>query len=417
MESPEPIPEPGVKLHRMFIPTTRFPQSIPESVDAITRISIVPKVLETVCRITGMRFAAIARVTDQRWAACAVLDKLDFGLKPGAELMLDTTICDEIRVHHQPVIFGHASRHPVYSTHHTPRIYGLESYVSVPIITEDGAFFGSLCAIDSEPRDFDEGTVVDTLTLFASLLASHLSFEARALDAESALKAELDTGVLREQFLAVVGHDLRSPLQGARLIAEQLGDLQETERGQRLVEHLSRSVTRMSGLIDDVMDFARGRLGGGLPVALADRDDLARVVQETVDEVAAGQPHCRIVCRMDLAQRVRFDSKRLRQLLANLVNNAVVHGDPTEAIEVDAEANGAGVEIRVTNQGEPIPPHIIGRLFEPFVRPNSENPRPGLGLGLYIASEIAKGHGGSLSVTSSRETGTTFMLRLPHIAQ
>src|SRR3982751_4206073 len=128
----------------MFIPTTRFPQSIPESVDAITRISIVPKVLETVCRITGMRFAAIARVTDERWAACAVLDKLDFGLKPGAELMLDTTICDEIRVHHQPVIFGHASRHPVYSTHHTPRIYGLESYVSVPIITEDGAFFGSL---------------------------------------------------------------------------------------------------------------------------------------------------------------------------------------------------------------------------------------------------------------------------------
>jgi signal transduction histidine kinase len=120
---------------------------------------------------------------------------------------------------------------------------------------------------------------------------------------------------------------------------------------------------------------------------------------------------------MDLTQRVRFDSKRLRQLLANLVNNAVVHGDPTEAIEVDAEANGAGVEIRVTNQGEPIPPHIIGRLFEPFVRPNSENPRPGLGLGLYIASEIAKGHGGSLSVTSSRETGTTFMLRLPHIAQ
>ena len=145
------------------------PLSIEESVEAIRQLDIIPTMLDTVCRLTGMRFAAVARVTEKRWTACSVLDRLDFGLKPGDDLKLESTICDEIRQHHQPVIFGHASTHPVFSTHHTPRHYGLESYVSVPIITRDGSFFGTLCAIDSQPRDFDEGTIVSTLTLFASL--------------------------------------------------------------------------------------------------------------------------------------------------------------------------------------------------------------------------------------------------------
>lgn len=393
--------------------TSQSTLSVSASVAAIQGLSIIPSVLETVCRLTGMRFAAVARVTDDKWTACAVLDHLDFGLQPGGELVLDSTICDEIRTHHQPVIFGHASRHPVFSSHHTPRIYGLESYVSVPILTEGNHFFGTLCAIDSEPRDLDEGTIVSTLTLFASLIASHLSMEARAIDAEGALRTELDTGILREQFLAVVGHDLRSPLQGARLIADELEDLQASERGQRLVRHLARSITRMSGLIEDIMDFARGRLGGGIPLELTMRTDLARVVDEAADEVRQGQPHCMIDCSGETTAPVRFDGKRMRQLLANLLNNAVAHGDPTEVIRVTTTQADGWVSVAVSNLGAPIPPDMVGRLFEPFVRPDSSVPRPGLGLGLYVASEIARGHKGSLTVASSADIGTTFTLRLP----
>ena len=105
-----------------------------------------------------------------------------------------------------------------------------------------------------------------------------------------------------------------------------------------------------------------------------------------------------------------------RQLLANLLNNAVAHGDPTEVIVVRTTASEHQVEIRVSNKGAPIPVDMLGRLFEPFVRPESVNPRPGLGLGLYIAAEIAKGHGGMLSVTSTAEAGTTFTTRLPRSA-
>jgi signal transduction histidine kinase len=389
------------------------PLGVPESIDAIERLSIVPKMLETVCALTGMRFAAIARVTHERWTACAVLDHLNFGLKPGGDLELNSTICDEIRVHHQPVIFGRASAHPVFSTHHTPRIYGLESYVSVPILTEGGRFFGTLCAIDSEPRDFNEGTIVNTLSLFATLIASHLSLEARAFDAENKLKTEMDTGILREQFLAVVGHDLRSPLQVARLATDALSMSPPAERSKLLLTHLARSIGRMSGLVDDIMDFAMARLGSGVPLELMERNDLQAIVDLAVEEVRQGQPNCTILQKGQASGYIRFDGKRMRQLLANLLNNAVAHGDASRPIWVTIEQDAEVLEIAVSNQGTPIPAEMLDRLFEPFVRPESNVPRPGLGLGLYIASQIACGHAAVLSVTSSEQEGTTFTLSLP----
>lgn len=370
--------------------------------------------LETVCALTGMRFSAIARVTDDRWTACAVLDFLNFGLKPGGELVLDSTICDEIRTHHQPVVFGSASTHPVYSTHHTPRIYGLESYVSVPILSESGEFFGTLCAIDSEPRDFDEGTIVSTLCLFASLIASNLSLESRAMGAETALKTEIDTGVLREQFLAIVGHDLRSPLQAALLATDALHMPQPSQRRELLLSLLSQSMRRMSGLVDDIMDFARAKLGAGIPMERAERTDLQTVIEAAVEEVRQGQPGCRILLIGETQGTMFFDAKRMRQLLANLLNNAVVHGDSSHSIEIRIQQRTGFVDIAVFNTGAPIPVHVIDTLFEPFVRPEGSASRPGLGLGLYIASRIATGHEGTLSVASSAEHGTTFTLSIPN---
>lgn len=389
------------------------PLSVDASVEAIQRLSIVPKVLEAVCKVTGMRFAAIARVTDDRWTACAVLDHLNFGLLPGGDLVLNSTICDEIRQHRQSVIFGHASHHPVFSAHHTPRIYGLESYVSVPILTEGGKFFGTLCAIDSAPRDFDEGTILASITMFAELVASHLALHDRTMVAETALKVETETGALREQFLAVVGHDLRSPLQGAKLAAELLEPLQEGERAKRLTRNLSQSLQRMTGLIADVMDLARGRLAGRLELDLEEGPDMQMVLAGVVEEVRLGNPACQIVTEGEIDCGVRFDERRIRQLMANLLNNALAHGDPAQPVVVTYRQSESGVEVSVTNAGDPIPADFLPRLFEPFFRPESPRSEPGLGLGLYIASEIARGHGGSLRVDSSANDGTRFTLSVP----
>lgn len=108
-------------------------------------------ILSEVIRMTGMRFAAIARVTDTRWTACAVYDLLEFGLRPGQDLALESTICNEIRQEPRTIAFEQASRHPQYATHRTPALYGFESYISVPIWAADGSFFGTLCALDPRP--------------------------------------------------------------------------------------------------------------------------------------------------------------------------------------------------------------------------------------------------------------------------
>src|SRR3954471_351710 len=149
------------------------------SVEAILRLPVVPRILDAVVRATGMRFAAVARVTENRWTACAVRDDLGFGLLPGQDLVLESTICNDIRSHQEPVVFGHASRHPVYSLHHTPKYYGLECYASVPIFTVTGEFFGTLCAIDSRPLLLDEEQLTKEMVLYGELIASQMALEGR----------------------------------------------------------------------------------------------------------------------------------------------------------------------------------------------------------------------------------------------
>jgi signal transduction histidine kinase len=386
---------------------------IDASVRAISRLSVVPRILDAVVRATGMRFAAVARVTENRWTACAVRDDLGFGLKPGEDLVLETTICNDIRSHRQPVVFGHASAHAVYSQHHTPKHYGLESYASVPIYTIEGEFFGTLCAIDSRPLVVDEDQLASEMILYGELIASQMALEGRVERAERALRTSMDEGVLREQFLAVVGHDLRSPLQAAGMAAETLSDMALPPRADRLARVITASTKRMADLIDDIMDFARARLASGIPVAQLDQGDLAAVIGRVVAEVAAAHPAATIVSHVDVPGELRFDPVRLQQLLANLLNNAVAHGDTRRPIRVDGRLEESAIVLAVTNFGTPIDPATQVMLFQPFFRPESATPRPGLGLGLYIASEIARAHGGTLTVCSSTEDGTCFTLRLP----
>jgi GAF domain-containing protein len=132
-------------------------------------------ILEEVCRITGMGFAAVARVTEDRWIACQVADKIEFGLDPGDELDLKTTICDEIRASGQLVLIDHVAGHPEWRTHHTPALYGFESYVSLPVLLDDGSFYGTLCAIDPAPRTLSVPAIIAALEGFAVRVGHILS--------------------------------------------------------------------------------------------------------------------------------------------------------------------------------------------------------------------------------------------------
>ncbi|MEH6566637.1 MAG: GAF domain-containing protein [Halopseudomonas sp.] len=210
-------------------------------IERIARIDAVPLILNMVKHATGMRFAAVARVTEARWIACAVDDSINFGLQPGGELVLDTTICNEIRQHRQPVIFQHATEHEVYSQHHTPKLYKLESYVSIPIIRSNGEFFGTLCAIDSDPAQFDEDAILKTLGLFAQLIAVQLDMQEAQQATEQALVDEIEAGRLRERFIAVLEHDLRSPLTAIGMSAELLEAKLPTGRERTLASAIRKS--------------------------------------------------------------------------------------------------------------------------------------------------------------------------------
>lgn len=133
-------------------------------------------ILEEVCAITHMGFAAVARVTDSRWIVAQVLDKIEFGLHPGDELDLKTTICDEIRQSGEAVVIDHVAGNPDWRTHHTPALYGFESYVSIPVVLHDGRFYGTLCAIDPYPRMLSSPAIVSRMKRLAMIVGDVLSW-------------------------------------------------------------------------------------------------------------------------------------------------------------------------------------------------------------------------------------------------
>lgn len=128
-------------------------------------------ILENVCRITQMGFAAVARVTEHRWIACQVLDKIEFGLDPGDELKIKTTICDDIRQSGAYVVIDHVDLDIDWRTHHTPMLYGFKSYASFPIMLADGSFYGTLCAIDPLPKTVSGAEIVAAMQAHAQRVA------------------------------------------------------------------------------------------------------------------------------------------------------------------------------------------------------------------------------------------------------
>lgn len=390
-----------------------YPYDLSHDISTIAKIEAVPLILNMVKHVTGMRFAAIARVTETKWVACAVDDSIEFGLIPGGELVLETTICHEIRQHRKPVIFKNASEHPVYSTHHTPKTYGLESYVSIPITRTNGDFFGTLCAIDQVPAHFDEDAVCNTLTLFAQLIAVQLDvladLEAKTIELANAA----ETGIVREQFIAVLGHDLRSPLSAIRMSADLLEAKLPAGREQQLAIAIRQSSQRMNNLIEDVLDFSRGKLGGGIPVKRTLVDNLGDVFIAVINEIMTSHPHVKIRQEVIISPGIFCDAGRMGQLLSNLLGNAVAHGARDLPIEVIASMQENHVVLSVMNHGPEIPDVLLPLLFQPFKRSAGGGRGEGLGLGLYIASQIVTGHNGTLSVTSTREDGTRFVARFP----
>lgn len=237
--------------------------------------------------------------------------------------------------------------------------------------------------------------------------------------AESVAEYNEELEQSKDMFLAILGHDLRTPLGAISTAARFMMDVGELEEPYRtLIERIAGSSTRTIEMVGNLLDFTRSRLGGGIPIVREDAS-MGRIVRDVVDEVLAAHPDRRVAVDTRGDERGEWDQARLSQALSNLVSNAVEHG--AEGTPVTVELNGSEdrVEIVIHNSGAPIPPEELDGIFNPMKGSGSghltraSGPTGSLGLGLYIAERIVTAHDGSIDVASSAASGTTFTVRLP----
>lgn len=300
-----------------------------------------------------------------------------------------------------------------YETHFAPTLHmeGSFSEVALELVRADGTRSPILVNAAVVRHGGDIAQI--RYTIF--LAEERRLYERGLLDArnkaQETIVSERAESELREQFIAVLGHDLRNPLASISSGIHMLDKETLSERGKKVIGLMGGSVVRAAALIDNVLDFARGRLGGGITLDRDAAEPLEPVLRQVVAELRSIAPGRTITANYKLDRPISCDRVRIGQLLSNLLGNALTHGAQDEPVNIDASASHDELIIAVSNGGQPIPSQTLERLFQPFFR-GEDRVKHGLGLGLHIASEIAKAHGGTL-VARSDTTATTFIFAMP----
>jgi sigma-B regulation protein RsbU (phosphoserine phosphatase) len=316
-----------------------------------------------------------------------------------------------------------------FETHFAPllRMQGFFNEVALDLLTRQRVRLPVLVNA-KEKRDPEGRHLFTRLTIFnatdrrryerqlvqAREAAEDAVREFKALHAaeQAAVLDERTRSALREQFIAVLGHDLRNPLGGIMGGAQLLQRMPLDERSKKIASMMESGAVRMAALIDNILDFARGRLSGGLPLKRDTAVMLEPLLRQVVAELQTNWPRRTFEMAFAITEPVDCDSGRIGQLVSNLLGNALTHGAPDQPIRIGALTADGTFQLSVANAGEPIPADALEQLFEPFFRADVGPSQQGLGLGLYIVSEIVRAHDGTIEV-SSDASETRFTFRMP----
>lgn len=426
-----------------------LPDELLEDINDISSLDIVPTMLNVLCQTTGLGFAAVARVTDEHWIICAANDTIDFGLGKGSQLDVTTTLCNELKVTAQPLVLCNVDDDAIYGTHKTPLTYGFKSYVSVPIFRKDGRYFGSLFAIDPQPKPFNTEAVSGMLTLFAQLISLNLStneqiklneiqyFKDRAFINALEVKAQERTKELRdnndalarsnkelEAFAYISSHDLQEPLRKIQTLSSMITERESgrlSETGQDYFNRIRNAAGRMQSLINDLLAYSR--------VDMAERSfkdtDLTEIVRQVREDLAEELQKHRAIIEVGEMCTLKLIPYQFRQLLQNLFTNSIKFANPTVAphITISCRRVTASLpgyrkdtlfhQITVADNGIGFEQQYADKIFTLFQRLNDRKLYSGTGIGLAIVKKIVQNHHGYITASGSPNQGATFTIYLP----
>ncbi|GGB95088.1 GAF domain-containing sensor histidine kinase [Dyadobacter sediminis] len=403
-------------------------------IERIRQITIVPKMLEVICSSTGMGFAAIARVTEKKWVACSVRDEISFGLEAGGELILSTTICNEIRDSQELVVIEDVSNDEIFCNHPTPKLYGFQSYISVPIMLKNGAFFGTLCAIDPKPARINNTKTIEMFNMFAELISFHLQSLQLLEDSASAvqnLNRQLTDSIdENRQYKYISNHNLQEPLRKIRLFSSMLVS-ESSKQNDKIVDlalRLDSSAQRFSMMIKDLSDYS----------ALSNPGDFESVDLDKIIADVCAQLSPEITCRNAVIHSnglpvINAIPLQMEQLFYHLISNALKFSKEHVApvIEITSkelkkyqehefnllENTILQHEICIKDNGVGIENSQLKKIFDIFSQMQNHKLSSGEGIGLAYCKKIVRNHAGMIQAHSEINKGTTFLITLPVIGR
>lgn len=405
-------------------------EELTRDIERIRRIPIVPTLLNVICETTGMGFAAVARVTQDRWITCSVRDDIQFGLMPGSELTIETTICNEIRDSHQPVIIDHVQRNEQFCHHHTPALYGFQSYISFPIILQSGEFFGTLCAIDPKPAQLDNAKIIGLFTAFTELLSFHLQQSDLLEQSDSAVKnlsrQLTSTQDENRQYRHISSHTLQEPLRKLRIFSGMLVDaiqVNQLEKAGQLALKINQGAERFSALLKDLSSFSELEQDQTIFQPIDLDYTLGLVIKELRAQLDIREANVRIGS-MPIVPGV---PAQLELLFYHLVENAIKFSKKDELLSLSISSqelvatdsfphlspDRRYVEIQLTDNGIGIAPSQLEKIFDLFSQLPMGEVQRGAGIGLSICRKVLRNHSGQISIHSEVGIGTTVSVILP----
>jgi signal transduction histidine kinase len=383
----------------------------------IGQIDVLQDLLRVVCDVTGMGFAAVGRVTDVDWTACAVHDQIGLGMRPGQRLEIAHTLCRDLRTSGASLVIDHVSHDARYRDHPIPRLYGFESYIAVPVLLAHGVVFGTLCAADKHAVIVSEPRIRFMFACVARLIGQQVELRASSHRTRFAALNLHVVENLRRLFVALQSDDAAESRYAFDVNGQHLDRTSWRPILRRLeslpaVADAAANDEAHAALVDEVLGYVRARPRGQMAVRVTDVVDLAAVLHAVVKVGSQRHPARKVIANISLRNSFSCDGAKIKSLASELLNNALSHGSPRGSVAFIASFDGSDLVIQVWND-EHLPADALADVFNPFRHVNR-------GGGLHrrrlpVCAEIVSAHRGDLRVTSSSGNGTHFTARIPNL--